>query len=185
MRAAWSEAASASELNCGLRRDLGMVRMSISCLIPLARNSSMKCSMGCVEWPMVKIVSCGVAVGISANLMRARGLSEFEVFRAMSFIALIAQTRKMLGAGFAHVFRPNALFSRRQNSVGIEGVLDLFVEAQQRVFVEGIDVHHVVHVGDVRAVFAPAVIGAGFDEAAKDLAVFLVEFDVMHDREAE
>src|SRR6202034_4565598 len=97
--------------------------------------------MGCVEWPMVKIVSFSVAVGISANLMRARRLSD-AVFAGQK--APSHETRKMLGAGLAHVFRPDALFSRRQNSVGIERVLDLFVEAQQSVGVEGIDVHHVV-----------------------------------------
>ena len=73
----------------------------------------------------------------------------------------------------------------RQNPVGIERVLDGFVKAPERVVVEGIDVRDVVHVGDVRAVFAPAVFGAGLDQAPEHFAIPLVGFDVVHDREAE
>ena len=93
--------------------------------------------------------------------------------------------QSQLGARLAHAFRPDALFAGRKDPIGIKRVFDGFVETQQRVIVEGIDARDVIHVGDVRAVFAPAVLGAGLDQAPENFAVSLVDFDVVHDRKAE
>src|SRR5437867_2635488 len=72
MPPAASDRASASRLNCGWRRDTGNARTSIRCSTACARSISRKCSIGRVEWPMVRIALTSIDSGpdVSQRVMR-------------------------------------------------------------------------------------------------------------------
>ena len=86
--------------------------------------------------------------------------------------------------------RPNAIFPRRQDPLWIERILNRLIELHLRIVVEVIRVGNLVHEREVRAVFAPALLGGVVDErldelvgAAFGVGVFAVEDeadDVVH-----
>src|SRR5690242_18663627 len=54
-----SASGSVSRLYCGLVRERGTVRMSTTASAPASRSSAANSSRLRVEWPIVKIVTCG------------------------------------------------------------------------------------------------------------------------------
>src|SRR5580692_6390256 len=74
---------------------------------------------------------------------------------------------------------PNTITAGGENAVGIDGVLDGFVETAQRMIVERIGIHDGVLVGGRGAVLAPAVLGGDADQVLERLAVLLVGGNVV------
>src|SRR5215469_7863251 len=77
--------------------------------------------------------------------------------------------------------RPDAVTAGGQDSVGIEGILYGFVQAEERMLVVGISVHDLVHEGDVRSVESPAVLGGHFHHALVGGSRFGIELGIASD----
>jgi len=77
MPAARRDFGNTSALNCGLWRERGMVRISMTCLTPCASSRRMNSSMGRFEWPIVNIrreLRFGAAVFFVARFFLASGI---------------------------------------------------------------------------------------------------------------
>src|SRR2546422_2724115 len=64
---------SVSRLNCGLRRERGMVRTSTSCVTPWARSSSTSSSSARVACPIVQITGWAQPRGWTSSDSQGRG----------------------------------------------------------------------------------------------------------------
>src|SRR5579863_3058338 len=80
---------------------------------------------------------------------------------------------------------PDAVPARGQYAVGIHGILQSFVEAQERVIIEGVGVHHRCLMRRSGAIFAPAMLGGDLNQLLEGRAILLVRLDVVGDRKTE
>lgn len=63
---------------------------------------------------------------------------------------------------------PYSILSRCKNSLGVQGVLDLFVELHLGVIVEIVGVGNLVHHGQMCSIFAPSVFSTVINECADE-----------------
>lgn len=79
---------------------------------------------------------------------------------------------------------PNAILSRRKDSLGINGILDGLVETHQRIVVPVIRTCNLVHEGQMGSIFTPAIRCAILDEGPNEpMGLLLLDrvFSVEHD----
>src|ERR1017187_7231881 len=76
----------------------------------------------------------------------------------------------------------NRIPSGREHSIGIDGILQRFMKALQRMIVEGVNVHDGFLEDGRRSIFAPAVLAAHLDQLLEAFAVALVRGRILGHR---